>query len=866
MMIRCIFTILLCTTGSATLYGQSAAITGVVADSVDKASIAGVIIQLFDAKGKALSYTFSKDDGKFSLPYSGKGSVLSFKSMGYRKCTVPISGNQSPLEILLAEEAVQLRDVIIKAPDILMKSDTLVYNVRKYADAGDRTIADVLKKMPGIEVAESGQIKYNGLPINKFYIEGNDLLEGRYGLASNNISHNDVQNVEIMENHQPIQALQGIDYSEQAGLNLRLKESAKLRWTGIVNGGTGFSPLLYDASLFAMRIAGKRQCMETARINNTGWNPASQSARHTTDNLFGTTTLMQNQLPDYITVGEYATPTEERRIRFNQSCLFNTTNSITLKNDYDIKANITYESDNLDFTRSSYTGYFDNSLSPLTETEYLRTRAHTFSGQFALQSNKPSMYLKDYLSVDYGWNNAMSDIAGSYEIKQKAEKPVFNLANELQAVKHIKNRILTLSSSNKLVKKPHSLLMENQEKQYFQDVTALAFQSITETSYGWIFGRWQVKGRAGFNYNYNELESNLTGINIGKIPVTNHSNLSVINMYIRPEIVYENKRLWLNPYIIINYYRYSFNEKISGEHLTKNDGIISPALSIRYKFTAGLELFTDARYVTTPPEKDIFYWGAIMNNYRYLNAGYPSYNVNTVSSVALSLRYRNPISSVFANIGFKYEKNNYSLTEEQLFVNEQILTTYSPVSNNSDTYRFNGGISKGIFSGKIHIGMDMGCAQIKTATIRNSVVVPYQSNSIFAMPKIKGTILKWISAEYTLLASKNRMNFKDNGFGSSYINLKQKLTVSLFPIKKIQAHIGVEHYHTKFNDQTAENLLLPDAGVRWRLSDKVDISLSASNLMNEGYYRYSRHETLSETTYCYRLRPRNIILSAQVKF
>jgi hypothetical protein len=846
---------------------QSANITGVVADSANKAPVAGVIIQLLDADGKVLSYTFSDNSGKFSLPYSVRGSVLAFKSMGYRSRTVPVSGNQSPREILLVNEPVQLRDIVVKAPDILLKGDTLVYNVQKYADAQDRTIADVLKKMPGIEVAESGQIKYNGTPINKFYIEGNDLLEGRYGLASNNISHSDVQNVEIMENHQPVRALQGIDYSDQAGLNLRLKESAKLRWSGIVTGGAGFSPLLYDASLFAMRIAGKRQSMETARINNTGWNPASQSIRHTFDNLLSGTAFNQNLLPDYITAGNASAPIDGSRTRFNRSHLFNTTNSVKLKNDCDLKASITYERDALDFTRGAYTDYFDASLSPLTEAEYLQTRKHTLSPRFTLLVNKPEMYLKNNLHADLGWNDATSAITGSYRIGQRAKKPVFDVANELQAVKRIRNRILTVSSNNRISGKPHSLQVENGDRRYLQDVTALAFQSVTEASYGWIFGQWQVRGRAGLDYSHRELESVLTGINdMDGFPVTNDSRLDVTNLYARPEIVYENQRLRLNPYATVGYYAYRFNAKKPEEHLSKSFGIISPALSVRYKFTARLEMFANVRYFVTPPNPDIFYRGVIMNNYRELNAGYPSYSPDAGSSLALSMRYRNPVSAVFANAGFQYRNSRYALTGEQLFINDRILTAYIPASNSGEVYSFNGGLSKGIFSGKIYVGIDAGYVRTKTVSMRNSILIPYQLDALSATPRIKGTVSKWMTAEYSLLAGLNAMSFTADYAGSSYFSLRQKLDVSFFPVKKIRIHAGAEHYRTRFNDNTADNLLLLDAGAGWRISEKIDLNLSATNLMNDDAYRYSRHETLSETVYSYRIRPRNVIMSVQLKF
>jgi len=844
---------------AVSLLGQASTITGTVLDSEKKTPIPGVTIQLLDANAKILAYTFSKNNGIFSLPYSDKSAVLSFKCMGYRSHTVSISKNTSPLEIFLVEEATQLRDVIVKAPAIERKSDTIVYEVQRFADAQDRTIADVLKKMPGIEIAENGEIKYNGEPINKFYIEGNDLLEGRYGLASNNISHKDVQRVEVMENHQPIRVLQNIEYSDQAALNLRLKEDAKLRWSGTVNGGTGFSPALYDASLFAMRIAKKIQSIETVRVNNTGWNPASQSIRYTSDNLLGASA------PNYIAVGGNTTPLEQQRTRFNRSLFVNTTNSARLNENYNLKANLTYERDKLKTEQFAHTDYFDSAIRPFSETETVHTDAHSLSGQVILQANTTKTYLKNNFSADFVWRDALSGISGLSETGQNAEMPTLTVANDLQIAKRIRNQIFTIGSSNSFVHKPHLLSVENEAQIYNQDITFSAFQSTTEASYGWIFTKWQVRGRAGFNYNYNELKTGLTGINTDEFPTINNSRLSRMNIYVRPDFTYDNKRLRLNLSALINQYLYDFNDRLD-ERSTKAYTIISPAFQVGYKFSACLEILANARYTVTPPRPNLYYTGAIMNNYRYLSLGYPIYDTDTRTAADVSLRYRDPITSFFANIGSSYEKGKASFINNQIFIDEQILITYVPLSNSNTVFRINGGLSKGVFYGKIYIGIDAGYVQATSSTMRNTIAVPYRLSTVSVIPKIKGTLAKWIAIEYSLLAGRNTMNFSDNTTVSAYDNLKQKLNVSLLPVRKLQVYIGGEHYLTQFNDNTSDHLLLLDAGVKWAVSDKIDVSLSAINLMDEHYYSYSLYGSLSETMYRYRIRPRNILASVQVRF
>ena len=244
--------------GLTVSYGQTGEISGKVLDKEDNSPIAGVIVQVKDTAGNTYQYSITNDRGEYYIKYNiSVAELLRFQCMGYKPQEIHIAEAQTTQTIYLASQPTQLRDFIVKAPDIEQRSDTLTYYMSKYATAEDKKIADVLKRLPGIKVEDNGQIKYNGEPINKFYIDGSDFMDGRYGIATENINPADVASVEVLENHQPMQVLKGVEFSQQAGLNIKLKEEARHRWIAILNGGVGLSSLLYDASAFAMRIAGK---------------------------------------------------------------------------------------------------------------------------------------------------------------------------------------------------------------------------------------------------------------------------------------------------------------------------------------------------------------------------------------------------------------------------------------------------------------------------------------------------------------------------------------------------------------------------------------------------------------------------------
>ena len=175
-------------------------LTGRVVDAADGRPVAGAIVLAADSTGRQAGYTTSGADGTYRLrPGAGRHVArIEVSMMGYRRQSVAAA---TPLEIAMTAAPLAIREVEIRAPRLSLRGDTVSYNVASFTEAQDRTIADVLRKMPGIEVEKTGEIRYNGKAINRFYIDGLDMLDGRYGLATNNIAPQDVASVEVMENH-----------------------------------------------------------------------------------------------------------------------------------------------------------------------------------------------------------------------------------------------------------------------------------------------------------------------------------------------------------------------------------------------------------------------------------------------------------------------------------------------------------------------------------------------------------------------------------------------------------------------------------------------------------------------------------------
>ncbi len=619
--------------------------------------------------------------------------------------------------------------------------------------------------------------------------------------------------------------------------------------------------MLYDASAFAMRIASKWQNMESIRVNNTGWNPASQSKQQISNDIFGNG-YVDVLWDDYIDVGKSSSPIDESRTRDNFSILANTSNSWHIGAGKDMRLNLTYEGDRLNFLNKYETNYFDDNIPLFIERNSMRTQAHRLNGQWTLQVNRSDIFLKDNLYIDADWNNVVSYIGGTLTLSQKAETPSFCATNDLQLVKRIKDNLLTVSSRNRYTYKPHSLWVCSTED-VVQDITRRDFRSVTEARYGWILGQWKVYVRGGVDLNYHDMESSLSGVDL-TYAKQNDVNFSLLKAYLSPETSYDSYKWRVTLSVPTSYNLQDIRNMIAKDNITNNYVAVKPSLYVRYQINAKMEVATQLRYSLTPPQAEMFVPGIIMTDFRNLYISEPTTEYKDIRSVMINFKYRNPITSLFFNITGKYEWNINPYMASQLFVDNYIVGSYTSIKYDGSGLSVNGSISKGLMSGRLTIGMDFAYARMETSTMRQGVVSPYELSVFSIQPNFKGYLTNWFSTDYRLVYSRNIMNVKSNE-SSDYDVLKQYLTFTFVPTKVWQIAIGGEHYYTKFSSGGSTNLILLDASVRYNVSKTVDISLMATNLLNQREYRYASYGLLSETEYMYRLRGRNIMASIQVK-
>ena len=232
----------------------------------------GAIVTVYN-NDKVISYAIAQDNGAYDLKIPGSFTNLDFYLMGYKRTSLRVDMKGATTlvkDVVLEEENLQLPTITVKPVAIKVAGDTVTYDANTFVRKEDNSLQEVLNRLPHVQVTTTGQVKVQGVNVNKVYIEDMDLLGGRYGLAIKNIRPEDISAVSVYYEHQPIRALEGLVKSNQAALNIKLKEKAKNRWIWTIGGHIGLPDILYQGKVTAMNFGSGRQTMAIAKTDNSG--------------------------------------------------------------------------------------------------------------------------------------------------------------------------------------------------------------------------------------------------------------------------------------------------------------------------------------------------------------------------------------------------------------------------------------------------------------------------------------------------------------------------------------------------------------------------------------------------------------------
>ena len=232
---------LLVTTAAA----QKVTISGTVRDSLQNPLDIANVVAINQANQALDGFGITSPEGVYKVNVKANSSyILKFSYLGFATKEISITTTDQDVvrDVTLLEQAESLDgvEVVYEIP-ITVKGDTIVYNTDSFVSGTEKKLADVLNKLPGVEVNDDGEIEVEGKKVTKVMVEGEDFFDGDSKLAAKNIPANALSKIEVLRNYSEVSQLRGVtNNQDNIAINIKLKEGKKKFWFGEITGGLGF--------------------------------------------------------------------------------------------------------------------------------------------------------------------------------------------------------------------------------------------------------------------------------------------------------------------------------------------------------------------------------------------------------------------------------------------------------------------------------------------------------------------------------------------------------------------------------------------------------------------------------------------------
>ncbi len=191
---------------AGSVMAQSITVTGTVKDTSGEALMGVTVIVDGTTTGTATGI-----DGTYSIRVPNSSAVLRYSYMGYAEQTITV-GSQTKIDVVLAEDATAMEDVIVIGYGTIKKSDlTGAVSHVGASDIKERPVSDALQamqgKVPGVDITSSmrpgelGTVRIRGTRSKNasndplYVVDGMPLSAG----SMTDLNPNDIESIDILK-------------------------------------------------------------------------------------------------------------------------------------------------------------------------------------------------------------------------------------------------------------------------------------------------------------------------------------------------------------------------------------------------------------------------------------------------------------------------------------------------------------------------------------------------------------------------------------------------------------------------------------------------------------------------------------------
>jgi hypothetical protein len=858
---------------SLDLYAQQKTINGIVVDTSGQA-LYGATVSLLDEQSLVISYTFTDPGGNFKLTYSDKGVLINVSYIGYKSQQVKLDNAGSVYSFRLEQEIKILEDVVVKnRPVADMHGDTLSYLVRNFSTEEDRTIADVLKHLPGLEIANDGAIYFNGKKIENLYIEGDDVMDGRYGMATKVIKKELIKSVDIINHHQPINVLKNKVFTDNIAVNLVLQNGNSLKLSATSQAGVGL-PAQMEASIAPILLSKKIKIVSLAGYNDVGIDYKNEIKQLGGSNYIEDMSTQKKSIalslssasPPDIPLSYYY---------FNKSAIFSLNTLYKTKNDVQLKwySNLFFDRNHLDYEGETL-NYLINDTIAYSDKQAIINKPLSFNAGFNIMINKTRYFLNNSFkaSVNKNFYSGLIVFNGN-SFGQILNQRNNEFSNDFDWIPAVKNRGIaelrwysSYSTNRQQLHIGDDYYFDVSPQNGYYDAVTQKTQSPTWfhnacLSYKIPSQRIFQEYRFCYKYLQQELNSNLSLFDNGvAVPYANDSgnNAVLTNSSIYLLAHYQIKRQKFRSDIQFPFALQQIKSKqpFYTLHDQKRSFLFLPNLSFTYNFDN--EKYLQATYQLQNIFGDIAsaYKGAILLNYRSLQAYSQGFQQRKIHRANIMYSHQKSIKLFYSNIGVSYDYTMANTILSDSFSNNISHTVFIPYPNNQTAISAYAGLSQYLFKLKTKVGLKAKKQRVFSEQFVNNSLLRFQLDDFSLNISADKNILKRINVDYNANLSWLEMRLDDKASlqfpETRSFSFDQKFKVSFNFLKYFYIETTGTHRMNKWSAFNNTDYFFLDANVkRLGIIKGMDVEFDCYNLLNVkdyGIYQQSKNQ-LSTSNY-----------------
>lgn len=842
--------------GFLPLFAQTA-LLGLVRERTTKEPVAGAFV-LGLAGSQQKAYAYSDGAGRFELrvPAGVVLDQLRVSMMGFSAAAQPLPpGQVDGIVVELEEKRAELRAAKVSASVVEEKGDTLSFTAGAFKDGTERSMGDLLEKLPGITVTASGGIQHNGRPIGKLYVEGLDLMGAQYGTITKNLSADAIARVDVYQNHQPVRALQDLLQTDRSAINIILKESVRSTWMFSGDAALGLPPLpLFEARAMLSNFGKKRQNLFLLKGNNDGGDILQELQRQSV--------LGRGPGAYLITPGEVD---GDFRSRLNPGRSYlslpkeywydnlsglGTFNHLVKTGEY-AQLRIVTQVAGERYDESSRSleeiRFADGTALSLTEDRTMTDRRGYFTGTAAYENNAPLRYVSDELSVAGQFRRVESSLEGQRTAYgQQYELPSFKIENRLKVVRRRSARqAIEWTSDSKYRRGSHEAHYQTAGMEYGQHLFFQDFTTDLRGAHNWSKGRHRISLSGGAALNYIGRETAATDLPLPARLADVKTEGSFSAFALRPAVR-------LSDAISLGGARLTLALPATLHSLLLRGrdpllySTLNPSASLHCKIGKRLELSVSSAWSLTRSEAESLLDAAVMTSWRSLSAA-DSLRRTARWDNRILLRWNDMVSMFFATLSANYAAGSSNRTAASRWTETLTYQYYLPLEAATSGWGVNGSLKKYFGIRAFVVELEAGWTENTMQEYLQGTAANYRNAQLHTQLNFSSNPVAWFS---TRLTGRYDINYVTGAAARQTRMIQVEGSLRIKPVKALALDATGHWLRNEIPGMSISNTPLIKVSAAWSLKNAT-VFAECRNLLGATEYRresVSAYRTTSSVT------------------